>query len=42
MAAEANIRKSAVNVTKAQNYLNIVRDRALVMHILTVSTSNMG
>jgi hypothetical protein len=28
MAAEANIRKSAVNVTKAQNYLNIVRDRA--------------
>jgi hypothetical protein len=24
MAAEANIRKSAVNVTKAQNYLNIV------------------
>jgi hypothetical protein len=40
MAAEANIRKSAVNVTKAQNYLNIVRDRAFgdAIHRLTVST----
>jgi hypothetical protein len=40
MAAEANIRKSAVNVTKAQNYLNIVRDRAFGddVHRITVST----
>jgi hypothetical protein len=40
MAAEANIRKSAVNVAKAQNYLNIVRDRAFgdATHRIGVST----